>query len=50
MIMSSWPKLTQEIVDYIHEHNELSAKELAHRFNVTAGHICDIRNGKRWKL
>ena len=46
----SWSRLTQEDVNYIRKHDELSAKELAHRFNVTAVHIRDIRNGKRWKL
>ena len=45
----SWAKLTQENVDYIREHTELSNTELAKLFNVDRHTISDVRHYKSWK-
>ena len=45
----SWAKLTQENVNYIREHTELSNTELAQMFNVDRHTISDVRHFKSWK-
>ena len=45
----SWAKLTQENVDYIREHTELSNTELAKLFNVDRHTVSDVRHYKSWK-
>ena len=44
-----WSKLTQNDVDFIRSHKELTAKELAIKFNVAVPTIRTVRQGKSWK-
>ncbi len=44
-----WAKLTQENVNYIRTHREMSRKNLAELFNVTPSTIKDVQNGYSWK-
>ena len=45
----SWSKLDWEKVDFIRNHLEISAPELASLFGVTASTIRDVRNYRSWK-
>jgi len=45
----SWSKLTEEQVDFIRKHTELSSKELAKVFNVTDSNIRILRRRESWK-
>lgn len=44
----SWAKLTWENVNYIREHGEIPATELAKTFGVSAPTIRDARNYRTW--
>ena len=44
-----YAKLTRENVDYIRKHTEMSNKELAEKFNMSASHISSIRRNAWWK-
>lgn len=44
-----WAKLTEEQVDFIRKHTELSSIELAKVFNVTDSNIRILRRGESWK-
>ena len=44
-----WSKLTQEDVDYIRTHTEISCTELSKIFSVNSSHISAIRNHCVWK-
>jgi len=44
-----WAKLTEEQVDFIRKHTELSSTELAKVFNVTDSNIRVLRRGESWK-
>ena len=45
-----WAKLTLEEVNYIRDHPEINATELAERLPVTRGTVSAVRRGKSWKL
>ena len=42
-------KLNRKQVAFIKSHDEMTRKELAELFNVSAKTISDIRNGRTWK-
>lgn len=44
-----WAKLTQEDVDFIRTHREISAKELAAKYGVAVATVRSARNGNSWK-
>ena len=45
----SWSKLNQEKVDFIRLHQEITAKELAEKYNVSVPTINAVRQNKSWK-
>ena len=45
-----WAKLTLDEVNFIRDHPEISATELASRLPVTRSTVCSVRRGESWKL
>ena len=45
----SWAKLTEEQVRFIRLHTEISSKEMALTFGISASHVREIRRNESWK-
>ena len=45
----SWAKLTKAQVDFIRKHLEINSKEMAKIFNISDGHVREIRRDESWK-
>lgn len=46
----SWSKLNWDKVNFIRENPQISTKQFAEMFNVSANTIRDVRNYKTWKV
>jgi DNA-binding transcriptional regulator YiaG len=45
----SWSKLSQDQVNFIREHSEISSREMAKVFGISNSHVREIRRNESWR-